>query len=348
MRAALFDHFGGPLRVERVADPDCPRDGVVVAVAACGVCRSDWHAWKGADAVLPLPHVPGHEFAGTVEAVGPDCRGFAVGQRVTAPFILGCGRCPDCLAGEPTVCAAQEILGFTGWGAYAERLAVPRADYNLVAVPEALDLVAVAGMGCRVTTAYRALVDRARLAPGEWLAVQGCGGVGLSAVAIAAALGAEVVAVDVNDEALALARRLGARHVLNSQEAADVGEAVRDLTGGGAHVSLEALGITETFQASLRSLRPLGRHVQVGLPTERHATPTLPLLDLVYARQLSLHGTRGMAASGFPALFALVAEGRLDLASLVTRRIALEEAGAALAAMDRPGPAGIAVIDRFA
>jgi len=347
VRAALFDGFGKPLRIEAVPDPACPPDGVVVAVEACGVCRSDWHGWRGADPDLALPHVPGHELAGRVVEVGPDCHGFRPGDRVTAPFILGCGHCPDCLAGEPTVCARQAILGFTGWGAFAQRLPVPRADYNLVHIPDALDAVTVAGMGCRVTTAFRALVDRARLAAGEWLVVHGCGGVGLSAVAIGAALGAAVVAVDVNPAALDLARRLGATHTLNAAGLADVGGAVRDLTGGGAHVSLEGLGITLTFDNSLRSLRPLGRHVQVGMPTGRHATPPLPLLDLVYSRQLALLGTRGMAAGRFPALFQMLSAGRLDLAPLVTRRIALDEAGAALAAFDGFAGIGITVIDRF-
>jgi len=347
VRAALFHDFGTPLRTESVADPACPPDGVLVEVDACGVCRSDWHGWRGADPGLPLPHVPGHEFAGRVVEVGRDCHRFRAGDRVTAPFILGCGHCADCLSGEPTVCAQQAIVGFTAWGAFAQRLAVPRADYNLVAIPEGLDAVIVAGMGCRVTTAFRALVDRARLCPGEWLVVHGCGGVGLSAVAIGAALGAAVVAVDVNPAALALATRLGATHTSDAGGLDDVGGAVRDLTGGGAHVSLEGLGITLTFDNSLRSLRPLGRHVQVGMPTGRHATPPLPLLDLVYSRQLALLGTRGMAAGRFPALFQMLSAGRIDLGPLVTRRIALDEAGAAIAAFDGFAGIGITVIDRF-
>ena len=347
MRAAVFDGFGEPLRVREVADPPCPRDGVVLAVEACGVCRSDWHGWRGADPGLPLPHVPGHEVAGIVVEVGRDCGRLRIGDRVTAPFILGCGRCADCLGGEPTVCSDQTIVGFSGWGAFAERLAVPRADYNLVRIPDGLDGVTVAGMGCRVTTAFRALVDRASLAPGEWLVVHGCGGVGLSAVAIGAALGASVVAVDVNPAALELARTLGATHALNASRVDDVGAAVRELTGGGAAVSLEGLGVTATFENSLRSLRPLGRHVQVGMPTGRHATPTLPLLDLVYSRQLTLLGTRGMAAQGFGSLFSMLLAGRLDLAPLVTQRIPLDGAGDALAAFDGFAGVGITVIDRF-
>jgi len=347
MKAAIFAQFNEPLAVRNVADPECPPDGAIIKVEACGVCRSDWHAWKGADPDVSAPHIPGHEFAGVVAELGPDCRRFRIGDRVTAPFILACGKCPDCLGGDATVCSHQHVAGFSSWGAFAEKIAVPRADFNLVALPEALGFVDAAGMGCRVTTAFRGLVDRARLQPGEWLAVHGCGGVGLSAVMIGAAVGASVLAIDVNDKALELARSFGATETLNVAGLPSVGEAVRDLTRGGAHVSIDALGITETFHNSIRGLRKLGRHVQIGMPLGRHAEPSIPLLELVYSRQIVIMGTRGIAASRFPALFALIASGRIDPSRLVTKRIPLEEAGSALAAMDSYSGAGITVIDRF-
>lgn len=346
MKAAIVDRARGPIDIREVPDPVCPADGVIVEVRACGVCRSDHHAWSGADPDVVFPHVMGHEFAGIVAEVGPECRGIAPGDRVTAPFILGCGHCATCRAGEPTACDAQQVIGFTMFGAFAERLPVPRADYNLVPLPDALDFVAAAGMGCRVTTAYRGIVDRARLAPGEWVAIHGCGGVGLSAVMIAAALGARVLAVDVNDSALAMARQLGATAVLDAG-GEDVGAAVRDLTGGGAQVSVDALGITETFDNSLRSLAKLGRHVQIGMPVGAHATVRLPLLELVYSRQLSLHGSRGMGAPGFAGLLAMVEGGRLDPGRLVTGTIPLSGVDAALRAMDGYGGHGVTVIDRM-
>lgn len=347
MRAAIFERFEGPLEVKEVPEPTCPADGVLVQVEACGVCRSDLHAWKGVDPDVVAPHVPGHEFAGVVIETGRECRRFTRGDRVTAPFILACGRCPDCLGGDPTICATQHVLGFSAWGAFAERVAVPHADFNLVRLPETLDLVTAAGMGCRVTTAFRALVERAALRPGEWLAVHGCGGVGQSAVMIGAALGAAVLAVDVNAAALHLARELGATETLDAGAEEDVGAAVRQLTGGGAQVSLDALGITATFHNSLSGLRKLGRHVQIGMPVGAHAEPTIALLDLVYARQITLMGTRGMAASRFPALFEMIAAGRLDPSRLITSTIPLAEAGAALAAMDGYASRGVTVINRF-
>lgn len=347
MRAALFEAFRQPLAVTQVPDPVCPPDGAVIRVMACGVCRSDHHAWAGVDPDVVVPHVPGHEFAGLIVETGAGCVRWKNGDGVTAPFILACGKCPDCLGGDPTVCNHQHVAGFSSWGAFAELIAVPHADFNLVRIPEALGFAETAGMGCRVTTSFRALVDRARLQPGEWLAVHGCGGVGLSAVMIGVAMGARVVAVDVNDAALAMAKTLGATTMLNITGTSKVGEAIRDMTDGGTHVSLDALGITQTFHNSIRSLRKLGRHVQIGMPVGKHTEPTIPLLETVYSRQISIMGTRGIAASRFPALLAMVDAGRIDPARLITKRINLNEAGAAIAAMDGYSGVGITVIDRF-
>lgn len=347
MKAAVFEAYRGPLEIREVPDPACPPDGVILKVEACGVCRSDHHGWSGVDPDVALPHVPGHEFAGTVVEAGSACHGFTKGDRVTAPFILACGECPDCRSGEPTVCNRQHVVGFSGWGAFAEYLAVPHAGFNLVRLPDELGFAEAAAMGCRLTTAFRGLVDRAALKPGEWLAVHGCGGVGLSAVMIGQALGARVLAVDINEEALAMARALGANATLNPSDVDDAGLAVREITSGGSHVSVDGLGITETITNSLRSLRKLGRHVQIGQPLGRHATPPLPLLETVYARQISILGTRGIAASRFSALLGMIAGGRLDPARMITRRIALSEAGTALKAMDGYTGAGVTVIDRL-
>jgi alcohol dehydrogenase len=347
MRAALFEIARQPLSVKNVPDPACPRDGVVIAVKACGVCRSDWHAWNGADPDVTPPHVPGHELAGVVVEAGPECRRFKKGDRVTAPFIVACGDCPDCRGGDPTVCAHQFVIGFSAWGAFAEFTAVPHADFNLVPLPESIGFVEAAAMGCRLTTAFRGIVDRADLRPGEWLAVHGCGGVGLSAIMIASALGAQVLAIDVNEQALALAKSLGATATLNAKEPTDVAMAVRALTDGGAHVSIDALGVTTTFHNSIRGLRKLGRHVQIGMPLEQHAAPVIPLLETVYSRQISIMGTRGIPASRFAAIFGMIKAGRLDPARLVTKRIGLEEAGAALGELDGFSGVGVTVIDRF-
>lgn len=347
MRAARFDAFSAPIEICHVPDPECPPDGAIIEVRACGVCRSDWHSWKGADEDVTPPHIAGHEFAGIVREVGPDCRTTKPGDRVTAPFVIACGKCEDCARGEATICSDQVTMGFTEQGAFAELVAVPRADFNLVRIPESMDFVDAAGMGCRMTTAFRGVVDRGQVKAGEWISVHGCGGVGLSVIMIARALGARPVAIDVNAEALELARELGAEVCIDASLGEHLGEAVREVTGGGAHVSVDALGITATFHDAIHGLRPMGRHVQIGLPTGSHANPKIPLLDIVYGRQISLMGTRGLPASRFPALLEMVADGRLDPARLVTKRITLNEVGAAIAAMDSYTGSGITVIDRI-
>lgn len=347
MKAAIFEAFRGPVAIHDSPDPTCPEDGVVVEVRTCGVCRSDWHAWTGSDPDVQLPHVAGHEFAGVVIEVGADCQHYRVGDRVTAPFVLGCGTCESCRAGEATICDAQTTIGFTSAGAFAERLPIAHADFNLVALPPTIDFDVASGLGCRVTTAFRAVVDRGELQPDEWLAVHGCGGVGLSALMIAKAVGARTVAIDVARDKLEMATSLGADITLDAREIESVAEAVRDATGGGAHVSVDALGITETFHQSLRSLRKLGRHIQIGMPVEQHASPTLPLLELVYCRQLALLGTRGLPPQRFSTLLDWIADGRLDIQPLITRRISLSQVGEALAAMDdyQTQVAGITIVE---
>jgi D-arabinose 1-dehydrogenase-like Zn-dependent alcohol dehydrogenase len=338
VRALVFETFGGPLTVQDVPAPDPAPGGVVVRVGASGVCRSDWHAWQGHDPDVVLPHVPGHELAGTVAAVGAEVRRWRVGDRVTAPFVNACGRCAQCAAGEHQVCTRQTQPGFTHWGSMAEYVALDAADVNLVALPAGLDDATAASLGCRFATAFRAVVQVAGVRPGEWVAVHGCGGVGLSAVQVAVAAGARVVAVDVSPAALQLAATLGAEHTL------DAPAAIPDLTGGGAHVSLDALGAAVTCEDSIRCLRPRGRHVQVGLLPPAQGRPAVPM-DLVVARELQVLGSHGMAAHTYPELLGLITAGRLRPQALVTRELALDEAGAALAAVGRAP--GIAVVTRF-
>lgn len=339
MRALVFDSYGGPLTVREVPAPSPDPDGVVVRVGATGVCRSDWHGWQGHDPDITLPHVPGHELAGTVEAVGSDVLLWKAGDRVTVPFVNACGRCPRCAQGDQQVCDDQRQPGFTHWGSFAELVALDAADVNLVALPEEMSFATAASLGCRFATSYRAVIQQGRVRPGEWVVVHGCGGVGLSAVHIAAQAGARVIAVDISDAALALALELGASHAVKGP---DVVAQVRDLTGGGAHLSLDALGSDETCVNSVLCLRPRGRHVQVGLLPG--APPPVPM-GRVLALELELIGSHGMAAHGYPEMLALVAAGRLRPQALITRELSLDESGEALAQVGREP--GIAVITTF-
>lgn len=345
MRAAVITRYRAPLEIIDLPDPACPPDGVVLKVLACGICRSDWHSWTGSDPDVILPQIPGHEYCGIVEAAGPLVRNWRRGDRVIAPFILACGACPACAAGQQTTCPTQAVPGFTHPGAFADYLAVPHADANLARLPETMEPALAAALGCRVTTAWHALTGRAAVQPGEWVAIWGGGGVGLSAMLLARAIGARTVVVDVVGEKLAHARALGADAVVNAADG-DAALAVRDLTGGGAHVAIEALGIEATAANALRSLRKLGRMVQVGMPAGRHVAMTLPW-DAVYSGQLAIFGTRGMPAWRYPSLLSLIEAGRVDLSPLVTRRVALGDASGELAAFDGPSAPGIAVITDF-
>ena len=341
MRALMMDAVGAPLSVRDVAEPVAPEGGVVVEVRATGLCRSDWHAWVGHEDIA-LPHVPGHELAGVVVDVGAGVRGWTRGDRVTVPFVCGCGRCEWCLAGDAQVCPDQQQPGFTHWGSFAERVALHAADTNLVAIPDAVSFEAAAALGCRFATAFRALTGRARVQPGEWVTVVGAGGVGLSVVMIAHALGARVVAVDRTPAALDAARSLGAEHVVVA-DGRDVPAEVHSLTGG-SQVSIDAVGSEQTSADAIHSLRRRGRHVQVGLlPTASGLSP-IPMARAI-AWELDILGSHGMAAADYPAMLALIAEGALRPQQLIRETISLEMAAARLPVLDRAAPVGMTMVD---
>ncbi|AMW10591.1 alcohol dehydrogenase [Streptomyces qaidamensis] len=344
MRAVVFERYGEAAEVREVTDPEPAEDGVVVRVEATGLCRSDWHGWQGHDPDIALPHVPGHELAGVVEAVGARVTGWRPGDRVTVPFICACGTCPSCAAGDHQVCERQTQPGFTHWGSFAQYVALDHADVNLVALPGELSFATAASLGCRFATAYRAVVQQGRVVAGEWVAVHGCGGVGLSAVMIAAASGARVVAIDVSERALELARSFGAAHCLDATAVPDTAAAVRELTGGGAHLSLDALGSPGTCAASVDGLRRRGRHVQVGLLPSPAGTTPVPMARVI-ALELELLGSHGMAAHSYPPMLELVRSGVLRPDLLVTSTIGLDEVPAALAAMGTAPGAGATVIE---
>jgi alcohol dehydrogenase len=347
MKAAFFEEFGGPFTVSRVDDPAVDDDGVVIRVEASGICRSDWHGWLGHDPdIRRLPHVPGHELAGTVEEAGRDVVRWQRGDRVTVPFVCACGSCPECSSGNHQVCDDQTQPGFTHWGSFAEFVAIRHADVNLVRLPNDMSFVTAASLGCRFATSFRAVVAQGRVAAGEWVAVHGCGGVGMSAVMIAAALDANVIAVDIDPEVLALAERLGATAVVDATEVEDVPGRINELTGRGAHVSVDALGGATTAANSIHCLRKRGRHVQVGLLAGDDFRPRLPM-EQVIGKELEILGSHGMQAHRYDRLFDMISAGRLDPREIVGKTVPLKEAPGELTGMSTFGGVGITVIDRF-
>ena len=346
MKALVYETFKGPLQVKTVPVPAPDPHGVVIRVEATGLCRSDWHGWMGHDPDIRLPHVPGHELAGIVEDTGSEVKNFRKGDRVTVPFVCGCGHCGQCLSGNHQVCDHQSQPGFTHWGSFAEYVAIDYADVNLVKLPDEIDSTTAATLGCRFITAFRAVVDQAQVSAGQLVAVHGCGGVGLSAIMIASALGAEVIAIDIQEDSLDLARKLGAAHTLNASKIEDIPARLMDLTMGGAHVSLDALGNPQTCFNAIAGLRKRGKHIQVGLMAGDQRHPAIPM-DLVVARELEILGSHGMQAYRYPEMLRMIKSGKLDPTRLIQKRISLEEAALALPAMDKFEHRGVMVIDRM-
>ncbi len=346
MKAAIYEQFAGPLNIQTLPDPTPTDHGVVIGVMATGICRSDWHGWMGNDPDITLPHVPGHELAGVIEATGKDVRQWNIGDRVTLPFVCGCGACPQCASGNHQVCDRQFQPGFTHWGSFAEYVAIDYADINLVHLPEEIDFVTAASLGCRFVTAFRAIVDQAGVSAGQWVAVHGCGGVGLSAIMIARAFGANVVAVDIDDKKLKFAESIGAVATVNVAKSTDVVEEVKEFTRGGAHVSIDALGDPKTCFNSIANLRKRGKHVQVGIMTENHKNTCVPM-DRIIANELEVIGSHGMQAFRYSELLNMILGGKLHPQKLVGKTISLQQSVRELADMNNFAGTGVTVIDEF-
>lgn len=346
MKAAIFTSYKSPIAIENLPDPELTKDGVIIQVVATGICRSDWHGWMGHDSDVQLPHVPGHELAGTVVSVGKDVRKWVKGDRVTLPFSGGCGYCDQCATGNQQICDNYFQPGFTAWGSFAEYVHIRYADVNLVRLPESMTFQAAAVLGCRFITAYRGIIAQGQLQPGQWIAIHGCGGVGLSAIMIAHAIGAKIIAIDIDDQKLAFAKGLGATIALNAKKVESIPTAIKELTKGGVQVSIDALGSTETCQNSILSLRKRGKHIQIGLMTEQHSQPPIPM-GVVISNELEIIGSHGMQAHQYPAMMELILSGRLPIEKMIGQTMNLEDGAKALMEMDSFKNVGVMVIDSF-
>jgi alcohol dehydrogenase len=343
MRAAIYEAFQGPVSVRKLSDPAPSPTGIVLEVKACGICRSDWHGWMGNDPDIELPHVPGHELSGVIAEVGSGVHNFRGGERVTLPFVCGCGNCELCNSGNQQICDHQFQPGFTAWGGFAEYVAIEYADANLVRLPDDVDFVTASSLGCRFSTSFRAVVDQGKVEPEQWVAVHGCGGVGLSAIMVAAVFGARVVAVDIADDKLDLARSVGAEVSVNSSDT-NVAEAIMGTTGGGAHISIDALGHPEILFTSVSSLRKRGKHIQVGIMESGLHQAAIPV-DKVIARELEIIGSHGMQAHRYPEMLEMISDGRLQPDKLIGNKVSLEQSAKVLADMNSFQGVGVTVID---
>jgi alcohol dehydrogenase len=346
MKAVYFEQFQGPVEIREVLNPKVTPGSVIVKVEATGLCRSDWHGWMGHDPDIILPHVPGHELAGKIIEIGFGIQNFKVGDRVTVPFVSGCGHCPECVSGNHQVCDHQFQPGFTAWGSFAEFVEIKYADINLVRLPDEIDFVTAASLGCRFITSFRAVIDQGKVAAGQWVAVHGCGGVGLSAIMIAAAAGANVIAIDIDNEKLQFAKKVGANIIINAKMVESVSEVIKKHTVRGAHLSIDALGSQETCFNSVSCLRKRGKHIQVGLMTGDHKHPKIPM-DKVVAHELEIIGSHGMQAFRYTEMFEMIKSGKLNPGLLVGKTISIDEAPEALMKMDKFENVGVTVISKL-
>ena len=363
MRAAVLDAAGGDLHVEDVPDPS-PRAGeVLVRVSACGVCHTDLHVIKG-EVAFPMPCVLGHEVAGSVLALGAGVQGPAIGTRVSSSFIMPCGKCKFCAQGRDDLCetffAMNRLRGtlYDGetrlrrpdgsplWmysmAGLAEYCVVPATD--VFPLPEGIQLHESAILGCAVFTAYGAVRNAADLHPGETVAIVAVGGVGMNLVQMTRAFGASrIIAVDIQDEKLEMARRLGATDVVNGARD-DAVKAVRDMTGGvGVDVSFEALGRAETFVQASEMLRDGGRMVAIGIAPGATTAP-LEITRLVRRSQRVIGSYGARTRVDMPTVLELAGRGVIRAEDVVTRTFALDEVDAAYKALAAGQIAGRAIV----
>lgn len=353
MHGAVLKEYGEPLEIEERDTPSPGSDEVLVELEACGICRSDWHAWQGDYGWLeggrvPLGHILGHEPAGTVIETGEDVENYREGDEVVLPFNTICGKCRPCRNGDSHMCDNIVHYGFEIQpGAFSTHVCVPNADFNLARIPDGISPSEMAALGCRYVTSYHAMVDRAPVEPGDWLAVHGCGGIGLSVINVANALGGNVIAVDLQDEKLDLAEEMGAVETVNAQNADDVPSEVHDITDGGANISVDALGIEETCRNSIDSVKKMGQHLQLGITSsEERGMIELPIDKMLHS-EIDLLTAKGMPPHRYDEIFAMMKTGKLTPGKMVSREVALDDVSDRLDAMTNFETKGVEVITKF-
>ncbi|HEX9728658.1 MAG TPA: zinc-binding dehydrogenase [Gemmatimonadales bacterium] len=320
MKAAVYH---GPDRALEIMDVAVPVPGAgdaLVRVAGCGMCHTDLHYLDhGVKPFKTPPLILGHEVAGTVERLGPGANGVVEGDRVLIPSVLSCGRCPYCRRGRENLCDDLVMLGNNIDGGYAEFVVVPARE--LVAVPTDMPLDHAAVIADALSTPYHAVKHRGRVRTGDVVAVMGCGGIGLNVIQCAVAAGGQVIAIDLSDERLALARRMGASETINPAGIERLDKHVRKLTHGGVDIAFEAIGNPATMRGAYALLRKGGRLCVIGYS---HEDVALSAARLMYY-ELEVVGSLGCGGGEYPEIIAMVQAGRLQLGPIVSGCIPLAE-----------------------
>ena len=320
MRAAIFHGAHQPLTVEEAPTPTPQAGEILVKVAACGVCHTDLHY---IDHDVPTfkkpPMILGHETSGTVAAISAGVTQWKEGDRLLLPAVYGCGYCRMCRTGRENICENMVMFGSHVDGAYAEYLVSPAKA--AIPLPPEIPLVEGAIIADATTTPFHAVVNRGRVQPGDSVVVIGCGGIGLNCVQIAAAVGGQVIAVDIADHKLEWARKLGAKATVNPKAVERPDKELRKLTGGGADVAFECIGNPMTQEQALGCVRTGGRFVVVGSSDKPMSLNT----GRVMFRELEIIGSLGCRGVDYPRVLELVLQGKIKVAELVTAKFPLDQ-----------------------
>jgi S-(hydroxymethyl)glutathione dehydrogenase/alcohol dehydrogenase len=353
-KALVSREFAAPAELTTIEVPEPGPGEVRLKIAASGVCGSDAHVLHGPSTAVRLPTVLGHEGAGVVEAVGPDVVGVRPGDHVVVGLGIWCGTCFYCVAGRPSLCesparvasmfglrpngrtrvteAGADIHTFLGVGTLAEYALAPARQ--VVVVDSGLPLDELCLLGCGVMTGVGAALNTARVAPGEAVAVIGCGGVGLSVIQGARIGGATtIIAIDRVPAKLELAKQLGATHTIDASTA-DVREAVLAIAARGVDHAFEVVGRPELVTLALTLVRPGSTAYMVGILPPRSTITTTRESLMGERRLMSSAGGSAVAARGIPILIELYRTGQLKLGAMISQRLPLERVAEAFAAMD--------------
>ena len=322
MKAAIFKEPKQPLEIEEVETPKIEANEILVKIAACGVCNTDLHYIDhGVPTFKKPPMILGHEPSGIVEEVGSEVKNFKVGDRVIIPPVFSCGYCPNCRLGRENICFNMVMLGNHINGAYAEYTKAPAKDCQHL--PEELPLEESCIIADAISTPYHAVTNRAQVKPGDSVVVFGCGGVGINVVQMAAAAGASVIAVDIVDSKLDKSKELGAQYTINSsgKEDKELLKEIRKITGGGADISIEAIGNPKTIELASSAIKAGGCHCQVGYT---HHKVSMNAGRLMF-RETEIKGSLGCRPVDYPKIIEMVKTGKIKLKPVVTHKFKLEE-----------------------
>jgi 6-hydroxycyclohex-1-ene-1-carbonyl-CoA dehydrogenase len=319
MKAAVFYESHQPLRVEDVPTPAPQAGEVLVKVAGCGVCHTDLHfVDHGVPTFKKPPLVLGHEASGQVAGTGPGTNHWKEGDRVLLPAVYGCGHCRMCRLGRENICDHMVFFGSSVDGAYAEYVLAPA--HALIALPPEIPLVEGAIIADATTTPFHAVVNRGQVKPGDTVVVFGCGGIGLNCVQIAAAVGGQVIAVDIAEHKLEWARKLGAKATVNPKAVERLDKELRQLTGGGADVAFECIGNPLTQEQAFNAVRAGGRLVVVGSSDKPMSLNT----GKVMFREIEIMGSLGCRTVDYARVLELARQGKIKVAELVTAKFPLD------------------------